>query len=204
MKIYDSDIRNLLYSEFLKVKSYNDNETIVVNEMDICSGVSRADIAVINGKFHGYEIKSKQDSLERLSNQVESYNKVFNTMTIVAFETHIEKIKNIVPYWWGIKSVNEKNKKITLKTIRRCKQNRNIDINSLVMLLWREEMLNMISNHSEVIKGYKSKTRAKLSQMIINIFEEKIIIEYVKKALKTRSSWKALTIQSLYDDYSNM
>lgn len=109
MKIYDVDIRKILYSSFLAEKEFiEEADTVIINELDVCAGVSRADIAVVNGKIHGYEIKSKQDNLERLPGQVENYNRVFDTMTIVTYKGHLDKVRNIVPKWWGIKCIDEK------------------------------------------------------------------------------------------------
>jgi hypothetical protein len=69
--------------------------------MDVCSGCARIDIAVINGKIHGFEIKSEQDNLERLPSQVELYNNVFDTITIVAAENHFNKLNEIIPKLGG-------------------------------------------------------------------------------------------------------
>ena len=204
LKIYDSDIRKILYENFIKRKSYLSTPTIVVDEMDICAGNSRVDIAVINGSLHGYEIKSKQDSLERLPGQIKDYNKIFDTMTIVGFENHIEKINTLVPEWWEIKSVKETDGKIKLSTVRRGKRNKNVDINSLVLLLWRDEMINIIINHSNIFKGYKSKTRRQLGQLIVKNIDKNSIINFVRETLKSRNSWKAVPIQQLYDGYNNM
>ena len=204
LKIYDSDIRKILYENFIKRKSYLSTPTIVVDEMDICAGNSRVDIAVINGSLHGYEIKSKQDSLERLPGQIKDYNKIFDTMTIVGFENHIEKINILVPEWWEIKSVKETDGGIKLSTVRRGKRNKNVDINSLVLLLWRDEMINIIINHSNIFKGYKSKTRRQLGQLIVKNIDKNSIINFVRETLKSRNSWKAVPIQQLYDGYNNM
>jgi len=201
MKIYDSDIRTLLYDDFLCVDEYiQENDTVIIDELDVCSGISRIDIAVINGKIHGYEIKSKQDNLERLSMQIESYNTIFDTMTIVAYESHIEKVKAIVPKWWEVKCVVEKNNKIKLKNVRKGKQNGNISVYNVAMLLWKDEMIELLVNKADVIKGYKSKTRNELADMIIKYLEPNLVFDYVRYTLKTRSEWKAVPLQKLSDD----
>jgi hypothetical protein len=60
----------------------NEN-TLVVDELGILNGKSRADIAVINGYLVGFEIKSDEDSLTRLNDQVEAYNAVFDRSTLI-------------------------------------------------------------------------------------------------------------------------
>jgi hypothetical protein len=59
MTIYDRHIRRALYLEFLNTPQYCSEDTIIVNEFDICGGSSRIDIAVINGQLHGYEYKKR-------------------------------------------------------------------------------------------------------------------------------------------------
>lgn len=201
MKIYDSDIRSLLLDSFLEIDEYtNEEDTVVINELDVCSGISRVDIAVINGKLHGYEIKSMQDNLDRLPYQMESYNQIFDTMTIVAYEDHIKKIKAIVPKWWEIKSVSHKKEQFILKTIRLGKQNSNINVYNVAMLLWKDEMIDLLLSHSNIIKGYKSKTRSELAHMIEQYIDTQIVLDWVRNTLKNRQGWKAVSLQMLNDD----
>lgn len=204
VKVYDCDIRKLLYENFIHRKSYLETNTIVVDELDICAGKSRIDIAVVNDSMHGYEIKSKQDTLERLPGQMEDYNKIFDTMTIVGFENHIEKILQMVPPWWEVKSVYERRNIIKLATVRRGRKNKSVDINSLVLLLWREEMIDLIVNHSRITRGYKSKTRQQLGKLLVDNVDNVFLQSFVRERLKSRQSWKAVSIQQLNDDCNNM
>lgn len=195
MKIYDSDIRQILYNSFLSEKDYiEEPDTVIINELDVCAGVSRVDIAVINGKIHGYEIKSKQDNLERLPSQIESYNCVFDTMTIVTYKSHLAKIKTIVPKWWGIKCIDEKNGNVLLKNIRKPKENSNISIRSIAMLLWKDEMIDLLLNYGNITEGYKSKTRNDLSYIIQKNIDSNFVQEYVRNVLKNRINWKAVPL----------
>ena len=118
MKTYDADIRKLLYKYFLTKKEFSNTSTFIINEMDICANSSRVDIAVINKYMYGFEIKSKQDSLERLPSQIVADNKTFDFVTIVAFESHLPNILKMVPDWWGIIKVFEQDGNILLQVIR--------------------------------------------------------------------------------------
>lgn len=201
MKIYDSDIRSLLLNSFLEIDEYiNEEDTVVINELDVCSGISRIDVAVINGKIHGYEIKSMQDNLDRLPYQIESYNQIFDTMTIVAYEDHIKKIKAIVPKWWEIKAISQKNEQFIMKTVRSGKQNSNINIHNVAMLLWKDEMIDLLLSHSNLTRGYKSKTRNELAKLIEKHIDSTVILDYVRNTLKYRQDWKAVSLQMLNDD----
>ena len=58
----DQDVRFAVHHKLLK-ESHLDPDCLVVDEFSISLGASRADIAVINGVIHGYELKSEYDSL---------------------------------------------------------------------------------------------------------------------------------------------
>src|SRR5690625_4537558 len=103
MGLYDKDIRKILINEFIETPEFiNGPSTIIVNELDVCYGAVIADMVVINGEIHGFEIKSERDTLERLPIQSKFYSKVFDTVTLVVSEKHIEKATKLVPDWWGI------------------------------------------------------------------------------------------------------
>ena len=200
MKVYDSDIRKLLMKKFFTTKSFiSDATTKVIHEMDVCTGSSRIDIAVINGKIHGYEIKSEQDTLERLSSQVESYNKIFDTVTIVAGEKHIDRIMKIVPDWWGVYYIFNQNSDIKIKRKRQSKINKNIDVLQITQLLWKDELTELLNSHN-IKKGIKSKTRFALGEIAVRNIDHYEIRDYVRQALKNRTTWRADLLQQLCDD----
>jgi hypothetical protein len=102
MAIYDKDMRKMLISQLAEIPDFNNDDTYLINELDICGGFTRADIAIVNGQLHGYEIKSPQDNLERLPRQVPSYDEVFDTMTLITCKEHLKQAREIIPKWWGI------------------------------------------------------------------------------------------------------
>lgn len=201
MKVYDPDIRKVLYNSFLSTKEFNkDLETLIIDEFDVCRGVSRVDIAVINDKLHGYEIKSEQDTLERLPMQIESYNKVFDKMTVVVSEKHLKKVNELVPEWWGIYCIISKaNNKLVLKKVRKSKVNKNVQLLEVVQLLWKDELIDILNNCG-IKKGIKSKTRFALSELVIKNLPKKEIKKIVKLKLRIRTTWRAVELQQICDD----
>lgn len=200
MKIYDPDIRELLYKNFLENPEFtSDPSTIVIDEMDVLFGTSRIDIAVINGKIHGFEIKSERDNLERLPSQMDSYNKIFDTITIVVSEKHISKVIEIIPEWWGVYYVEKQENYIKLSKERDAIENSETDLLSLTQLLWRNELLELLSLNG-IKKGTKSKNRFALCNMVVENIEESTIRSYIREKLKSRSTWRAVQLQQLYDD----
>lgn len=199
MNIYDPDIRKVLYKNFIRREEFTkDSTTKVIDEMQVCRGFSRVDIAVINGKIHGFEIKSERDTLDRLEFQMESYNKIFDTMTIVTCKNHLEKVKDKVPSWWGIYYVDNVKGDLVLKKKRKEKVNKKTDLFSLSQLLWKEELLSLLNNNG-ISKGIKSKTRSALCEIAISNIDEITIRNYIRACLKSRQEWRAVSLQQLYD-----
>lgn len=199
MSIYDPDIRKVLYNSFITRDEFiRDSTTKVIDEMQVCKGISRVDIAVINGKIHGFEIKSERDTLDRLQYQIGSYNKIFDTMTIVTCKNHLEKVKEKVPSWWGIYYVENLKGELVLKRKRKEKVNKETDLFSLSQLLWKDELLNLL-NSNGITKGTKSKTKSALCEIAVLNIDENTIRDYIRACLKSRKEWRAVSLQQLYD-----
>ncbi|GAB5481990.1 MAG: hypothetical protein Pars92KO_17470 [Parasphingorhabdus sp.] len=64
----------------------------VATEFQISSGQTRADLAIMDqGLFYGIEIKSKKDSLRRLSSQAQNYRSCFDRTLLVLDSSHLIK-----------------------------------------------------------------------------------------------------------------
>lgn len=187
--MHDLDIRIEVHKRL--VHEYElDPTTKIVDELALCQGISRIDIAVINGKIHGYEIKSDSDNLKRLPQQQEVYSKVLDQITIVANECHIDGIKDIVPDWWGISSVSEYEKAVIINQIRKPLDNQNVDSLSLAQLLWKDEILDILKLYN-IEKGLKSKPRYYLWEFLAcNISKEDLSL-HVRTKLKSRANWRS-------------
>ena len=97
-RLTDAQIRKVIHSQIIPLIVAG-SPSRVVDEMEICCGDARVDIAVINGKLHGFEIKSEADTLARLQGQISAYNQVFDTMTIICGKNHLDSIIETIPDW---------------------------------------------------------------------------------------------------------
>ena len=95
------DVREALHAKVL-LAHRDDPHTLVVDELGLCEGEARVDIAVVNGFIHGFEIKSERDTLERLPHQVEVYSLVLDRVTLVVAENHAAHAMEVIPDWWGV------------------------------------------------------------------------------------------------------
>jgi hypothetical protein len=99
----------------------------------------RADLAVIGEWMHGFEIKTHGDTLKRLPRQVCAYGRLFDCCTAVVAEKHLDRAAAIVPDWWGITTVAI-NGGVAFSAVRPARRNTLIDPETLVRLLWRDEV----------------------------------------------------------------
>lgn len=200
MGLYDKDIRKILLNKFLENPLFiNDSSTVIIDELDVCLGASIADIAVINGKIHGFEIKSEHDTLERLETQIEFYNEVFDTVTIVLSSKHLSKAIELIPKWWGIYCVESNDTEHYIDIKKEPLLNNSVSLFNLCQLLWKPELLNLLIKNG-VNKGIKSKTRRELARIVANSLEENTIKKYVRQTLKNRETWKARRLQLIHDE----
>ncbi|ACC99001.1 putative phage-related protein [Elusimicrobium minutum Pei191] len=185
----DVDIRQALYNNDLK-KYSNDDDTLILDEMGVMQGLHRVDIAVINGKMHGYEIKSDVDTLARLPLQAEAYSKILDRVTLVVAKRHLQKAIALVPTWWEIK-VAYPNKKhvLSIKKYRPGLVNYNIDASSLVQLLWKDEVVSLLEQLGFAPKDLRY-PKATLYKMLTENISLAKLKSLTRTILKNRTNWR--------------
>ncbi|MBN2239005.1 MAG: sce7726 family protein [Dehalococcoidales bacterium] len=184
------DIRKSLNHEVLDFFP-QDNSAIVINEFGVCQGEARIDVAVINGQIHGFEIKSENDTLERLPSQQQAYNRVFNTITIVVGDKFIDIIENHIPDWWGVVHAYQLANSVKFETKREYQDNPTVDPYSLAQLLWHREALEILQ-HFNLDKGIRSKPRRYSWLALANNIPLDQLSRVVRDALKKRNSLNAI------------
>lgn len=185
----DLDVRQALHSKVLKAHR-NEPDTLVVDELGLCQGVSRVDVAVVNGQIHGYEIKSEKDTLDRLPEQVRIYGGVLDKVTLVAAEKHVDRARGIVPPWWGITvAVQGKRGAIRFSVHQRSRANPAVDLYAVAQLLWRDEALALLERLG-LARGLKSKPRQHLWRVLADSVPGPDLKREVRQQLKAREGWR--------------
>lgn len=189
MPTNDLIIRSAL-KEVLEKRHAKDEKARIIEELGIQHGTARVDIAVVNGTLHGYEIKSDRDTLQRLPEQMDAFNSVFDKMTLVVGKTHLYEAINMVPDWWGITVAKiNSDSPVTFNLIREGELNKKQDSVSVARLLWREEALGILEETDEA-KGFYSKTRDLIYEKLSAVLDQKILGEKVREALFLRKDWR--------------
>ncbi len=89
-RMRDPDIRQKLRAD-IERQHRADPDTLIVDELGLCQGAVRVDLAVVNAALHGYEIKSERDTLVRLPGQQEGYSRALDFVTVVTAEGHASR-----------------------------------------------------------------------------------------------------------------
>lgn len=180
----DMDIRGALCSELHT--QYADGETAIVEELGICRGAARVDVAVINGQLCGYEIKSEADTLERLPRQAELYNAVFDRVTLVVAKNHLGDALRETPSWWGIWTAAATiGGGVELSSGRPGSPNASVDPRAVVEFLWRDEALALLAAR-DADRGYRSKRRGDIWDRVCEVYSPTEIRQAVSQALRRR------------------
>jgi len=199
----DREIRQNFHRKKLR-RQHAQKNILVIDELGLNHGKCRADIAVVNGHLIGYEIKSDNDSLRRLEEQVRAYNSVFDRVSIIVGDRYINSIQNYIPHWWGvIVSVRGPKGAVNFNTIRNAQTNKNVVPISLARLLWRneaEEILRQKKLPSRILRQPRAVLYKHLAEKL-NVCElRKFIREYFKK----RKNWRRPELPLRCDDFGWM
>ena len=166
---------------------HRDENTTIIDELGVCRGRVRIDLAVVNGVFHGYEIKSDRDSLRRLCGQVELYGKVLDYVTLVVGDRHLVKAMDAVPFWWGVLRVHSDQNGPRFKAVRKGRKNLHRDARSLVELLWLDDAIALLAQR-DATRGVRGKPRRVVWDRVCEYFELDEIAAAVRANLKARAA----------------
>jgi hypothetical protein len=194
----DAEIRQNFHRKRLR-RQHAQKDTLVIDELGLNHGRCRADIAVINGYLVGYEIKSNNDSLRRLEEQIKSYSAIFDKVSIIVGDRYINSIQSHIPKWWGvIVSVRGSKGAVNFEIIRKAQKNKNIEPISIARLLWRneaEEILRQKNLSSKILR----QPREVLYEHLVNILKICELRKFVREYFKKRRNWRCLELPSRCD-----
>lgn len=174
----------------LFIQHLGDAETVIFEELGVQHGFSRIDLAVVNGELQGFELKSDKDTLARLPEQIESYGRVFDRVTLVVGERHLRRAADIVPDWWGIRVARTESGKLQFSDFKHAMRNPSPDPACIVALLWREEALNCLEELG-VAAGLRSKPRRDIYSILVKETNLDLLCHKVRMCLKQRANWRS-------------
>jgi hypothetical protein len=187
----DLEIRRQL-RHYLERAFGHDPSALILDELGICCGRVRADMAVVNGELKGFEIKSDQDTLLRLRSQTLLYNRVFDTVSIIVANKHLDEVRKMVPRWWGVVIAEENGAaaRPRFSVCRREGRNPNPDPISIAQLIWRDEALEVLKVN-RLASGLYGKPRKFLWEALVRNFPLTDLRALVRRQLKARGDWRS-------------
>jgi len=193
----------VIRAELKKVieEKYKNAPVRIIEELCLDDKSTRIDIAVVNGILHGYEIKSDLDTLIRLPKQMNTYNSIFDQITLVVGVQHLYEAFNLIPDHWGvmIAKTNEDGS-IYFNKIREASENKLQKKLSIAKLLWKNEAIGVLEDIGYSY-GYKSKSKDVIHEKISSILDLDTLKNKVRKTLLlSRTDWRSGTIPMLNGD----
>lgn len=182
----DKAIRPALRSKLMR-DQHDRPDTVLIEELGLCRGQVRMDIAVVNGSLHGYEIKSNRDTLRRLRVQVDLYGKVLDEATLVVGDRLLAAALDVLPPWWGVLLVQQTPHGCVFTTVREAGRNPTRDPRALVELLWFERALALLER-CNAARGVRGKPRRVVWDRICEVVGTDEIAAAVRAGLKARAT----------------
>lgn len=174
----------------LLLQHKGDAATVIFEELGVQHGVSRIDLAVVNGELHGFELKSDRDTLARLPEQTEAYGRVFDRLTLVVGERHVRRAIEMVPDWWGIRVARVESDRLHFCDLKFAMTNPSLDPISVATLLWRDEALLLLEELGDAT-GMRSKCRAEIYSTLGESLDLNNLRDRVRQCLRQRPNWRS-------------
>jgi len=184
----DLQIRSALRAELRTIHA-DEPSTTIIDELSLCQGHARVDLAVVNGSLSGYEIKSDRDSLNRLPRQRAIYDVCFNTMVIVVGSRHANGCFDAVPEAWGIWLAIPTISGIKFEVRREPKINARIEAESVVQLLWKAEVSSSLEEVGVTLNPKLG--RRELWKCLVASVEPQELFRIVRDRLRARGDWRS-------------
>lgn len=184
----DLDIRHALRAHLAEVHA-GDVHTRVFEEMELGLNAARVDLAVVNGRLEGFEIKSDRDRLDRLGRQAEVYNRIFDHVTVVAGRRHVEGALGEIPEWWGVMAAEATADGVRLCVVRATRTNPAPDGYSVAQMLRRPEAMAILEDIGAA-DGVRSKSLPHVWQRLADVLPADELGRRVRDALVVRADWR--------------
>jgi len=170
-----------------------DETALIVEEMEVCSGSARIDMAVICDRLIGIEIKGPRDSLDRLPRQASQYSKCFDQVVLVVDSQLAQGAIALIPSWWGVVIGTIGCDGYRYQIARRPRKNKLVDVNSVLSLLWKNEMEILLNNFIPKRLPKSASRKRMRDQLVLGAQADKLKQAGVA-LLRMRKEWRSLPI----------
>lgn len=184
----DPEIRSALRL-MLRTLHAHEPDTAIIDELSLCQGEARVDMAVVNASFSGYEIKSDRDKLVRLPQQLLVYDLCFDAMTAVVGSKHLASCYTAIPPSWGIWEAIRTADGVRIESRREPTVNRRVAPERVVQLLWRHELIESL--RALDLEPSCKAPRRKLWTALVEAVPRDRLLEIVRERIRARGDWRS-------------
>lgn len=168
-------------------------DEVTIFEMYVDS--SRVDLARINGESYAFEVKTEFDRLDRLPRQMEDYAKVFEHVTVIVHETHLERAVELVPDFCGVQVYTVVESGIDLHTIRTPQPSKMINAEAQVRNLASKDLAEILRQAGLPDPRQKDERIA----LVLRECDPEQINDYFKTVVKRKYQKQWDYLQSIFD-----
>ncbi len=169
------------------------SKAFLVEEMEVCSGRARIDLAVIGDRLIGIEIKGPQDTVARLPGQAKAYSECFDHVVLIVHESLATKALALIPDWWGLIAGRQVDGRIRYRFERRPETNPSLNLEKVLSLLWRDEidamLADLLGSHPKQ-RATKKSIRAELLAQV----EPPVLHQASLRKLRERTEWRGVPL----------
>ncbi len=151
------------------------NDIIIGNEVMYGTKRKVVDLlAITNNKTIAIEIKSASDNLNRLLEQVQEYNKIFDKVLIVSSPSHKQGIKSIIGKGVGLYIIDKKMTKVLTPLINH-KQDKLEMLYSVSSIYLKKQYPQYKSlNSDEIRQQLMKEKKSVVHQLLLSFYQERI------------------------------
>jgi hypothetical protein len=164
------------------------NTSFMLTEFRVLN--SRADVVVLNGSSHVYEIKSEFDSVSRLKQQVDAYRQVFDFVSVITSESQQEAVMKEVDEGIGVVLLTDR---YTIRTLREGVSHKE-QVNPLAVIdsLRRHEYIELIRDYYGFVPNAPNTQIHKMCKGLLRRIPSSILHDLMVKVLKERGESQSL------------
>jgi hypothetical protein len=170
-------------------REHRRRRTVYRREWSIGVGRTRIDVAAINGRLTGCEVKSARDNFGRLEAQVCAYSTVLDIAVLVVESRSGLRAVGYVPSWWGVwRAACTANGHAELEVVQPPGVNPAPSPIAVAQLLWREEALAVLLRRGDA-RGLRSANRWRLWEALTDQLPLEVLQREVRATIKARPEW---------------
>jgi len=197
----EAEIKAALIDRLI-ARGFKTPRDVLINEFALPTWQRRADIVVVNGCLHIFEIKSDGDSLDRLDGQLRMYKQYAEKVSVVCAPRHTEEVLKLSPHWVEVIEVRGTSGNVCLRAKREGAPHSKVSKASLISLLTAGDLASLLRGEGFTLpKPVYRLTLNQLAQRLpVETLKAAALLSLKKRFSKTSTRFIAARDKSTFAD----